>query len=97
MRFWADLTDQARDAITRRDARKLAELQNAGFDRRTQLYKLSDGNLRMVAAARAAGASAAFTGSGGAICGVCPDDATFQRLQETFAPQKVVVFRPQIV
>jgi len=97
MRFWADLTDQARDAIARRDARKLAELQNAGFDRRTQLYKLSEGNLRMIAAARATGASAAFTGSGGAIAGVYTDDAMFQRLQETFAPQQVVVFRPQIV
>lgn len=97
MRFWAGLTDQAREAITHRDARKLGELQNAGFDRRTQLYQLSEENLRMVATARATGASAAFTGSGGAICGVCPDDATFQRLQAALAPQRVIVFRPQIV
>ena len=97
MSFWADLTDQARDAIERRDARKLGELQNAGFDRRTRLYKLSEENLRMVAAARATGASAAFTGSGGAITGVCADEAMFQRLRETLAAQRVVVFRPQIV
>ena len=97
MRYWAGLTDQARAAIDGREARKLGELQNAGFDRRTQLYQLSEGNLRMVAVARATGASAAFTGSGGAICGVCPDDATFGRLQAALAPQKVVVFRPQIV
>ena len=97
MRYWAELTDQARDAIQRRDTRRLGELQNAGFDRRTKLYQLSEGNLRMIATARTAGASAAFTGSGGAICGVCPDDATFRRLQETLAPQKVVVLQPQIV
>jgi glucuronokinase len=97
MRFWADITDQAREAILRRDARRLGELQNAGFDRRTQLYRLSEGNLRMIAAARAAGASAAFTGSGGAICGVCPDEATFARLQASLASQQVVVLRPQLV
>ena len=97
MRYWAELTDQARDAILRRDVRRLGELQNAGFDRRTKLYQLSEGNLRLIGAARAAGASAAFTGSGGAICGICPDEATFRRLQESLAPQKVVVLRPQIV
>lgn len=97
MRFWADLTDQARAAIECGDFRRLSELQNAGFDRRTRLYQLSEGNLCMIAAARATGASAAFTGSGGAITGVCPDDATFLRLQEALAPQRVVVFRPQIV
>ena len=97
MRYWAELTDQARDAILRRDVRRLGELQNAGFDRRTKLYQLSEGNLRLIGAARAAGASAAFTGSGGAICGICLDDAVFQRLQEKLALQKVVVLRPQIV
>jgi glucuronokinase len=97
MRFWADLTDEARVCLERRDARRLGELQNAGFDRRAQLYTLSPGNLRMVAAARSTGASAAFTGSGGAIAGVYTDEAMFRRLQEALAPQQVVVFKPQIV
>jgi len=97
MRFWADLTDEARACLERRDARRFGELQNLGFDRRAQLYALSEGNLRLVAAARSAGASAAFTGSGGAIAGVFTDEAMFRRLQEALAPQQVVVFKPQIV
>ena len=97
MHFWAGLTDQARVCLQRGDHRRLAELMNANFDKRAALYHLSEGNLRLVAAARSAGASAKFTGSGGAILGICENDAMFRRLQEVLAPQQVVVLRPEIV
>jgi glucuronokinase len=97
MRFWAGLTVEARACLERGDGRRLGELMNANFDRRARLYRLSEGNLRLVAAARSTGASAKFTGSGGAIIGICEDDATFARLRQALEPLGVVVFRPEIV
>jgi len=97
MRFWADLTDQARNRLEHGDWHGLGACMNAGFDRRTTLYNLSEGNLRMVALARESGVSAAFTGSGGAITGICPDEATFERLTNRLTPHQIVVLRPTIV
>jgi glucuronokinase len=97
MQAWARLTDQARDALLARDYAQLSRLMNTNFDLRARLYNLSEGNLRLVQAAREAGASAKFSGSGGAIVGICPDEATFVRLQERLAEMQVNVIRPQVV
>ncbi len=97
MRFWADLTDQARAAIEARDWLRLGRLMDANFDQRAKLYRLSEGNLRMVRAAREAGASAKFPGSGGAIIGVYPDESVLDRLQARLAEMQVKVIRPQLV
>ncbi len=96
MSYWAELTDRARTALERRDHRALGELMNANFDRRARICRLSEGNLRLVETARAVGASAKFSGSGGAIVGICEDDALFERLREAFAGQQVQLFRPQL-
>lgn len=97
MGYWADLTVQAKDALERGDCSKLAELMNANFDKRKEVFQLSEGNLRMVATARMIGASAKFTGSGGAIIGTYTDAAMFTKLCEAFASQNVSVFKPAIV
>lgn len=97
MKYWADLTLQARVALEQGDWPKLADLMNANFDKRKEIFKLSEGNLRMVATARSAGASAKFTGSGGAIIGTYADEAMFAKLTQAFASQNVCVFKPAIV
>ena len=97
MKFWADITDQARAAIESGDAATLSRLMDANFDKRASLYNLSEGNLRMVKAARACGVSAKFTGSGGAIIGVYEDDAQFERLRAELAKVSVEVIKPRIV
>ncbi len=97
MAFWADLTVQAKDALARGDWPRLAELMDANFDKRKQVFSLSEGNLRMVATARSVGASAKFTGSGGAIIGVYADEAMFRKLAEAFASQNVCVFKPALI
>ena len=97
MAFWADLTLQARAALAEGDWTGLAALMNANFDRRRQIFTLSEGNLRMVETARAAGASAKFTGSGGAIIGTYTDEAMYERLTEAFASQNIRVFKPALV
>lgn len=97
MHFWADLTDQALQAMQERKWTELGHLMDANFDMRARLYHLSEGNLRMVQAARDAGASAKFSGSGGAIVGICPDEDTFNRLNANLSPYGVKVLRPELV
>ncbi len=97
MSFWAALTDKALAALEKKDYAELSKLMDANFDMRARLYKLSEGNLRMVQAAREAGASAKFSGSGGAIVGVCPDEATYAKLQASLSALNVQVLRPVLV
>ncbi len=97
MKFWADLTVQAKDALERGDWTRLAELMNANFDKRKQIFQLSEGNLRMVETARKVGASAKFTGSGGAIIGTYADEAMFDKLASAFSAQKICVLKPALV
>ena len=50
----------------------------------------------MIEAARDAGASAKFTGSGGAIVGVYEGEEMFERLTTNLAPLGVKIFKPTI-
>ena len=58
---------------------------------------LSQGNVDMVEAARSIGASAKFTGSGGAIVGTYDDDAMFEKLKAVLEPMQVAVLKPQVL
>ncbi len=97
MREWADLTVEARRCLEAGKPRELSRLMDRNFDLRASLYRLSEGNLRMVEAARSVGASAKFSGSGGAIVGTFEDDAMFAKLEKVFAKQSVKVLRPTLV
>ena len=98
MRFWAELTDQVRDGLMKKaETGSIGHLLNANFDKRREIYKLSDRNVAMVNTAREVGASAKFSGSGGAIVGTYEDETMFQRLQDVFEPMNIKVFKPQIV
>ncbi len=94
MRFWADLTDRVKDLLLRGESGKIGPLLDANFDRRRLLCRLSPRNIAMVEAARAAGASAKFTGSGGAIVGTYEDEGTYRRLEATLKPMGVQVLKP---
>ena len=97
MIYWADLADQVRALLLDGAKERIGPLLNASFDRRRQIYQLSQGNLRMVAAARAVGASAKFPGSGGAIVGTYTDEAMFAALKDRLEPLGIKVIKPQIV
>lgn len=94
---WGELADMALTTMAAHDWNSLSRIMDENFDLRAKLYKLSDGNLRMVETARKAGASAKFSGSGGAIVGVCPNDAVFERLEKSLGALGVVVLRPHLV
>jgi glucuronokinase len=97
MHHWAGLAQRVRDLLVAGRGGEIGPLLNENFDLRRRLYRISTGNLQMIETARDCGASAKFTGSGGAIVGTYEDEAMFQRLQAALQPLKVEVIRPEIV
>jgi len=96
MTRFAQMTIEAREAILAGDANRLGQLIDANFDLRRSICRLRAGQVKMVERARALGASAKFAGSGGAIIGTYPDEATFDRLSRDLAEIGCGVFRPKI-
>ncbi len=97
MKFWAHLTDKVRKCLLGGQLDEMPDLLNANFDKRCEIYKISEGNLRMVEAARSVGASAKFTGSGGAIVGTYADERMFNALRRTLQKLNVQVIKPKVV
>ena len=97
MAFWADLAKQTYDLLIKGEGDKIGPLLNQNFDRRREIYKMSEDMLRVVQTARDAGASAKFTGSGGAIVGVYEDDVMYDRLKSTLEPLGMGVLKPTII
>ncbi len=94
---WANLAHRVRDMFVDGNGREIGPLLNENFDLRRRLFKLSQGNIDMVEAARSVGASAKFTGSGGAIVGTYDDEAMFSKLKAVLEPMKVAVIKPKIL
>ncbi len=96
VQFWADLTGQARACLLAGESHKLGALLNANFDRRAALYDVGEGNRKMVEAARRTGASAKFTGSGGAIIGTYENETMLNALQQELGNIHCNVLLPEI-
>lgn len=76
----AELAEQGREVILKRDYHSLNKLIDKNFDLRCKIMNISDSNMELVMTARKCGASAKFSGSGGAIIGMYEDDEMLQRL-----------------
>jgi glucuronokinase len=94
---WADLTDKGKAALENQDYISLAEYINRNFDIRRSVMNISKANIRMVELARSAGASAKFTGSGGAIIGTYDDEQMFGHLKQILGAENIEVIKPMIV
>jgi len=92
----AELTVRAREAIIAGDAKLLGRMIDENFELRRSICRLPAAQLEMVECARAAGASAKFAGSGGAIIGTFDDELTFQRLQSDLSAIGCSVIRPSL-
>ena len=97
IRQWSEITVEGKKALESGDRKKLGELINQNFDIRKSVMSLSDKNIEMVELARATGASAKFTGSGGAIIGLYQGEGMYEKLQISLQAHKIVVLKPQIV
>lgn len=93
----AALADKGKDAIIRRDYNELNELINKNFDLRCKIMNISESNLEMVRTARDCGASAKFSGSGGAIIGSYRDDEMLRKLMISLKKINARVIKPYII
>ena len=97
MKTWAGLADQTRERLLARQKDQIAPLLNANFDLRRRIYDVGQSNIQMVETARSAGASAKFSGSGGAIVGTYTDEAMFADLVSRLTAIGVRVMKPALI
>lgn len=93
----ADVACQGRDALLRQDLNELNGLVNRNFDLRCRIYNISESNMALIETARACGASASFTGSGGSIIGIYRDDAMLNRLFIELKKLNARVVKPYVI
>ncbi|HPA18252.1 MAG TPA: GHMP kinase [Verrucomicrobiae bacterium] len=96
IREWADLALQVRDLLKRGERGAIGPVLDRNFDIRRRVCLVSEGNVRMVETARSVGASAKFTGSGGAIVGTYSDEGMYRALEERLQAIGVRVLKPSI-
>lgn len=99
MKEWASLTDSVLECLNTGDLGRIPGLLNRNFDLRCEVCagSISEKNRRMVEIARQCGASAKFTGSGGAIIGTYEDDRMFETLRRNFQKESINIIKPVIV
>ena len=99
MKEWASLTDQVRLCLKNGEYDRIGALLNRNFDLRCEVCSdaISEKNRLMVDLARRAGASAKFTGSGGAIIGTYRNEAMFRKLAGMLDKYQIAVIKPDIV
>lgn len=97
MKFWANLAEKVKKCLLNGQLDAVPDMLNANFDKRCEIYKIADENIRMVQTARSVGASAKFTGSGGAIVGTYEDERMFTDLRKKLHKLNIKVIKPRIV
>ncbi len=96
MQAFAALATEARDAVLEGNHALLTQLIDRNFDLRRSICPLPAGQVQMIDRARECGASAKFAGSGGAIIGTYPDEASYVRLKATLGDIGCRVLKPTI-
>jgi glucuronokinase len=97
METWAGYAAEGRACLMDRNYSRLEQLVDANFDLRARIYRIDPGNMEMVKTARAAGATANFAGSGGAIVGTYSGDEMFGHLTDAMKAIGIAVIKPNIV
>ncbi len=97
IRRWGDLAEEVKFLLLQGRGVDIGPLLNENFDLRRSVVPLSKGNIAMVEAARSVGASAKFTGSGGAIVGTYKDAGMYAELEGALEPMGIKVIRPIIL
>jgi glucuronokinase len=90
----AECAEKGKVAIHNKDYATLHELINLNFDLRCKIMNISDNNMELVNTARSCGASAKFSGSGGAIIGIYKDDKILQKLIVSLRKINARVIKP---
>jgi len=93
----AEVAEHGKEVILKKDYNSLNKLIDKNFDLRCKIIKISDSNMELVRTARNCGASAKFSGSGGAIIGMYEDDEMLRRLIVNLQKVKARVIKPIIM
>ncbi len=93
----AGLAEKGKEAILQGNYDTLTELINMNFDLRCRIMNISESNKEMVRIARQCGASAKFSGSGGAIIGTYPNDEVLRKLIVNMKTINARVIKPYIL
>ncbi|MEL6845914.1 MAG: GHMP kinase, partial [Bacteroidota bacterium] len=96
MEQFAELTTACREMLEAGRGTEIGPLMDQNFDLRRSITQISQANLRMVELARSVGASAKFTGSGGAIIGTYQDEVMYQDLKALLKSENIAILKPQI-
>ncbi len=91
------LAEQGKKVILRKDYNTLNKLIDKKFDLRCKIMKISESNMELIKTARNCGASAKFSGSGGAIIGTYENEKMYHKLQRALNEIGVEVIKPQIL
>lgn len=94
---WGQITEEFKVAMDKGNHKNMHDLMNENFNLRNELVPISQGNIEMVELARSVGASAKFTGSGGAIIGTYKDELMFSELNDLMRNHGIEVIKPNIV
>ena len=92
---WKALTDEVWHRLNGGN-KNIGDLIDQNFDIRKSICAISEGNMELISAARDAGASAKFTGSGGAIIGTYTDEAMYEKLAKNIVSINASVIKPII-
>ncbi len=92
----ADLARKARELLEADRGADIGPLLDENFELRASIYPISAGNRELVERARKEGAHVHFAGSGGAVVGVCRDEAMFDRLARSYAQMGAKIIKPII-
>ncbi len=93
----AEVAEQGKEAILKKDYASLKKLVDRNFDLRCKIMNISNSNMELVLTARNCGASAKFSGSGGAIIGMYEDDEMLRRLIVNLQKVNARVIKPIII
>lgn len=97
MTEWAALAEQVRQLLQQGKSMEIGPLLDANFDLRRSLCRIHPDNIDMVEAARSLGASAKFTGSGGAIIGQYKNHRMYKNLVTTLSSDGIHIFKPNVL
>jgi glucuronokinase len=92
---WKALTDEVWGRLHKGN-KNIGDLIDRNFDIRKSVIAISEGNTELINAARGSGASAKFTGSGGAIIGTYTDELMYERLVKNMMAINASVIKPII-
>ncbi len=97
MKNFAHYAEEVRSLLLAGRGAEIGPWLDSNFDTRSSISVLNPADVEMVRRARSVGASAKFSGSGGAIVGTYANEAMFEQLQEVFAGTDTLILKPQLV